>query len=150
MHIHHIIPKHMGGTDSPENLIELSVEEHAEAHRLLFEKYGLWEDEIAWKGLAGIIGKEEIIRRVQSEAAKERIARGNPFSGIRIGNNFALNPSHRERACNLAKSEKSKKKRKETFAKIAHQVGEKNSNYGKRWIHSFHEKRSKTINKNDP
>ena len=36
-HKHHIIPKHMGGTDDPSNLIELTIEEHAEAHRKLFE-----------------------------------------------------------------------------------------------------------------
>ena len=133
-HKHHIIPKHMGGTDVAENLIELTVEEHAEAHRLLFEKYGLWQDEVAWKGLAGIIGKEEIIKRVQSEAAKERIVnKGNPFSGIRIGKNFAIDPEHRKMASNLANSETARKKRKETFAKMQHQVGSKNSNYGNVW-----------------
>jgi hypothetical protein len=65
-HLHHIIPKHMGGTDDPSNLIELTVAEHAEAHRILFEKYGMWQDEIAWKGLAGIIGHEEAVKRAQS------------------------------------------------------------------------------------
>ena len=34
-HIHHIIPKHLGGTDDPSNLIKLTIEEHAEAHRIL-------------------------------------------------------------------------------------------------------------------
>jgi len=29
----------MGGTDDPSNLIELTVEEHAEAHRELWEQY---------------------------------------------------------------------------------------------------------------
>lgn len=60
-HKHHIIPRHMGGTDDPSNLVELTVEEHAEAHRKLFEQYGHWQDELAWKGLSGSIGKEEII-----------------------------------------------------------------------------------------
>ena len=32
-HLHHIIPKHMGGTDDPDNLIKLSIEEHAEASK---------------------------------------------------------------------------------------------------------------------
>jgi hypothetical protein len=63
-HKHHIIPKHMGGTDEPSNLIELTVEEHAEAHRLLWEKYGHKQDELAWKGLAGIIGKEELLHEL--------------------------------------------------------------------------------------
>jgi len=30
-HKHHIIPKHMGGSDDPENLIELTIEEHVES-----------------------------------------------------------------------------------------------------------------------
>lgn len=54
----------MGGTDDPSNLIELTVEEHAEAHRLLFEQHRRKEDELAWKGLAGIIGKEELLHEL--------------------------------------------------------------------------------------
>lgn len=60
-HKHHIIPKHMGGTDDPSNIIELSVEDHAEAHKKLWEEYGKEEDRIAWMGLSGMIGKEEVI-----------------------------------------------------------------------------------------
>ena len=69
-HKHHIIPKHVGGTDDPYNIVELSIEEHAEAHRILFEKYGRWQDDLAWKGLSGMIGKDEIIRLAQSNADK--------------------------------------------------------------------------------
>lgn len=64
-HKHHIIPKHMGGTDDPSNIIELTVEEHANAHFELWKKYKNWQDEIAWKALSGHIGKEEIIKEVQ-------------------------------------------------------------------------------------
>lgn len=60
-HKHHIIPKHAGGTNDPSNLIYLTVEEHAEAHKKLWEEHGRWQDELAWKGLSGQIGKEEII-----------------------------------------------------------------------------------------
>lgn len=69
-HLHHIIPRHMGGTDDPSNLVYLSVEEHAEAHRVLFETYGRWEDKIAWLGLSGQATKQEVIKMVLSEAGR--------------------------------------------------------------------------------
>lgn len=59
-HIHHIKPKHAGGDNSPNNLIELTIEEHAEAHRILWEKNNQWQDYVSWKALSGQIGKEEI------------------------------------------------------------------------------------------
>jgi hypothetical protein len=69
-HIHHIIPKHMGGTDDPSNLIELSVEEHAEAHKKLYEEHGNEYDRIAYEALSGMIKKEEVISQVLSESGK--------------------------------------------------------------------------------
>lgn len=39
---------------------------------------------------------------------------------------------------------------KNTFAKINHQQGEKNSQFGKMWIHSLELRKSTRINKNDP
>jgi hypothetical protein len=39
MPIHHIIPRCLGGTDDPSNLIELTYDEHVEAHRLLALQY---------------------------------------------------------------------------------------------------------------
>lgn len=61
-HKHHIVPKHAGGSDDPSNIVELTVEEHAEAHKKLWEQYGRKEDWLAWQGLAGMIGRDEIIR----------------------------------------------------------------------------------------
>lgn len=69
-HRHHIIPKHMGGTDNSENLVELTIEEHADAHKILFEKYGKIEDYLAWKGLSGQIGKDEILSEIQINNGK--------------------------------------------------------------------------------
>jgi len=37
--IHHIVPRCMGGSDEPENLIHLKPSEHLKAHRLLVEAY---------------------------------------------------------------------------------------------------------------
>jgi hypothetical protein len=77
-HKHHIIPKHMGGTDDPTNIIELSVKEHAEAHKLLWEQYGKEEDRIAWIGLSKTVGKEEIVSEICSLAGKK--GKGKPKS----------------------------------------------------------------------
>lgn len=52
-HRHHIIPRHVGGTDNEENIVELTIPQHAEAHRLLYEQYGRIADKLAWLCLAG-------------------------------------------------------------------------------------------------
>jgi hypothetical protein len=81
-HKHHIIPRHMGGGNDPTNLVELTVEEHAEEHRKLYEKYGKWQDFMAWKCLSGQIDSDDIRREMtrliwtgkkHTEAAKEKI-----------------------------------------------------------------------------
>ncbi len=69
-HKHRIVPGHLGGTYEPSNVVLLTIEEHAEVHRLAFEKDGRWQDEVAWKALAGQIGKEEIISQVISNTHK--------------------------------------------------------------------------------
>ena len=61
----------MGGSDDPSNLIELTPEEHANAHKLLYEQHGNWQDYVAWKGLAGLIGKDEIMKKIYEELSGE-------------------------------------------------------------------------------
>jgi len=58
-HKHHIIPRHAGGTDDPSNIVELTIEEHAEAHRILWEQHRRVEDKIAWDMLSGRNMSEE-------------------------------------------------------------------------------------------
>ena len=67
-HKHHIIPKHMGGSDDLSNLIELTIEEHAEAHRKLWEEHGHWQDELAYKGLLKLLTHDEISLQVSIKA----------------------------------------------------------------------------------
>lgn len=78
-HKHHIVPKHMGGTDDEENLIKLTIEEHAEAHQKLYEEYGKKEDLVAWKALSGQWKRSKIYGvlnkgRVFSEEHKKNIS----------------------------------------------------------------------------
>lgn len=132
-HRHHIIPKYAGGTDDPSNLVELSVAEHAEAHKILYEQYGNWQDYVAWQGLAKLSPKEELVRIIQREAGKLSNQLHNPFKGIRTRTNFALNSENQKKALKLANSKKSRKKRKKTFDEIKHQQKEKNSQFGTVW-----------------
>lgn len=53
-HKHHIVPKHMGGSDDPSNLIEVSIEEHAELHFDLYLTYGRYQDWVAYHMLSGL------------------------------------------------------------------------------------------------
>ena len=78
IHRHHIIPKHAGGTDAPSNIVELTLEEHADAHNLLYYKYGKWEDRIAELGLLGWLAKEDIIKETISHKGER-----NPMYGVR-------------------------------------------------------------------
>jgi hypothetical protein len=96
-HKHHIIPKHMGGSDDPSNLIKLTIEEHAEAHRILYEQYGKIEDRLAWHGLLGLIGKDDILLEI-AKSNGEKISNAKkgktiPWNrGIKTG---ALSEAHR-------------------------------------------------------
>lgn len=83
-HLHHIIPRHAGGSNEASNLVELTISEHAEAHRLLWETHHREEDYIAWKALSGQITMSETKRMVQLMGAKrgsEKAAVLNKLSG---------------------------------------------------------------------
>ena len=52
LHRHHIIPRHMGGTDDPDNIAYLTPAEHAQAHLDLYREYGKEEDLWAYRQLS--------------------------------------------------------------------------------------------------
>jgi len=94
----------MGGSDDPSNLIELTIEEHAEAHRLLFEKYGHWQDEVAWKGLSGQISGAEINYILSVE---RNLGENNPMYG-KIG--YMRDKKHTDEAKKKIKEKRAKQK----------------------------------------
>jgi hypothetical protein len=149
-HNHHIIPKHAGGTNDPENLVELTLEEHAEVHLKRFEKYGQWQDETAWKALSGQITFAEARGSVSRQAALDawkdpEYRKTITESSRRTSTKLWKDPEYRAKqlpklreaqklAIIAACTPEARKKQKESLAKIGHQQGEKNSQYGTMWI----------------
>jgi hypothetical protein len=76
-HKHHIIPKYMGGGDEPENIIEVTIEEHAELHLDLYLKYGNWQD---WRAFNGLMGVKDEVYEAHSVAMS---GEGNPMYGLK-------------------------------------------------------------------
>jgi HNH endonuclease len=73
LHKHHIIPRHAGGTNSPSNIKLLTISDHAKEHKLLFEKHGRWQDEVAFKTLSGQISNLDATKIAQHYAGKTTI-----------------------------------------------------------------------------
>ena len=63
----------MGGSDDPSNIVELTIEEHAEAHRILYENYGKIQDKWAWLGLSGQIDKEEMLTEMFKKGSQTKV-----------------------------------------------------------------------------
>ena len=109
-HKHHIIPKHMGGSDDKSNLIELTPKQHALAHKKLYEQYGKWQDLFAYKALSGRMKKEDIHRekarmanlgnkhflgKTHTSETRKKISEGNMVA--KLGNTYRLGKPHTER-----------------------------------------------------
>lgn len=151
-HNHHIIPKHMGGTDDPSNLVKLTIEEHAEAHKQLYLKYGLIEDKLAWLGLRGLYDRDYIITEAHRQGCKKgrKIADAIIFEKYGVTNaNYIPGVKELLREKNklwckmnpptqphnwLGRTHSEDTKRKIGEANSKHQKGKNNSQYGKMWI----------------
>ena len=95
-HKHHIVPRHMGGTDEESNLIVLTIKEHAEAHWDLYVEHGRWQDELAYLGLSGVTDTSEGLR-------KEVVRLAN------TGNKYRLGKKHTDEArANMSAAHKGK------------------------------------------
>lgn len=134
----------MGGTDEPDNLVSLTVEDHAEAHRLLWEQHGKEEDYYAWKGLASHIGKEEI--RLQLARLGGHRSGAKNLANMSEESKRKRIETRKARPCGFnppellammterSKTPEARAKQKLMLAKIGHQQGSKNSQYGTFWI----------------
>lgn len=147
-HKHHIVPLYRGGLDIKENLVEVNVTQHAMFH---YCNWCLWDDDrdrLAWKGLVGEIGKEEIIKELRSMGGKKS-NKPHIYTDKHISMLKEVGKKYHKQAVEASKSPESRKKQKETLAKINHQQGVKNSQYGTKWITDGTKKGSYKINKKD-
>jgi len=62
--VHHVVPRHAGGTDEPENLVLLLYEDHIKAHLIRWVVYGDQKDFLAFRWMSGETGD---IRRERAQ-----------------------------------------------------------------------------------
>lgn len=129
-HRHHVIPKHewkerfgsLDGVDSQDNICYLTLEQHVEAHKWLYEQYKRWEDRCAYLCLSGRMSKQELHRewgRMLGEAnrgkkhteeyreslSKRSFGKNNPNYGNKYSDESRLRMSlSRRRRSNVVKS----------------------------------------------
>lgn len=120
-HRHHIIPRHMGGGDESENLITLSIHDHALAHKELYELHGKHEDYIAWKALSGQFNNSDILLE------KCKLG-GKIASQLNIGSKRTPEQKNKMSLARIGtiRSEQSKKKQSDSIS------GSKNHFFGKK------------------
>ena len=116
----------------------------------------LWADNrdwLAWQGLTGVIGREEIVATLARESGGlekmwERRAHLMKTDPEFVAKNRQQILKIQPRATIAAQSEKARKKKKETFKRIGHAQGSANSQYGTRWVTDGDV--NKKIKKDDP
>lgn len=138
IHKHHIIPKHAGGSDDPDNIIELTVEEHAQAHLYLYEKYGKKEDLCAYYMLSGKNKDPEFIKlraSIGGKAAYENYLNGGKTVGW-----YAISPELRREISTKNGKKQGKKNAESGHMSRIQKIAISNGNHCKRSVEVCREK----------
>lgn len=144
LHKHHIIPRHMGGSDDPDNLVEVTVERHALLHKQLWEDLGYEEDYIAWRCLSGQISSQEAIREAVKLSAKKR--KGVKRGPLPEKTKQNISASKKGRKINYPKNRKSRSAEDKKIVSDK-MTGSKNHFYGKKHTEETRKKISEVVKK---
>lgn len=154
---HHILPKCLGGTNSPDNLVKLTAKEHFIIHRLLIRiypenhklSYAFWfmctKSRNTNERIIPSSKTYEYAKLKMSEAIKNRLINNNQWNGkkhseeskIKQSNsakNRKTNPeTEKLRREKISNSMKGKKKTEEAIRNISlAKMGDKNPMFGKK------------------
>lgn len=119
-----------------------SEEEMFEIEALIVDSAFIKRRDVYNSKLGGLGGWDHIVENMTPEKRQQ-------ITNKRI-ETFKLNNAKRGFCYGHSWSDEGIETLKESFAKINHQQGEKNSQFGKMWIHSLEERKSKRINNNEP
>lgn len=153
---HHIVPLSQGGTNETSNLISLSPTAHAIISLFQSRHYGeccmhrrqrkflppeLLELADYWFNEQAKKANEKLQQKLSDSYWKhefgEKVSKGLTNYNLNFDNYLKTISNAKIQqplATEAAMSEKSKQKRKETFEKIKHQQGPKNSQHGTMWV----------------
>lgn len=124
---HHIVPKSMGGSNDPSNLVYLTAREHFIAHWLLWKIYNNKETAFAFKSMT-MSRKDSGSRFITSkgfsiarEAAAKYMSEHNPMKKSEVSSKFKgdKNPMRRPEVAAKFKGDKNPMKRAEVSAKVS-------------------------------
>jgi hypothetical protein len=168
-HKHHIIPRYMGGPDTPENLVEVTITQHAMFHFCNYQLWGNPEDKLAWRALSGQLTMDEIKLermilggRKGAETIREKLkdplkleeykekCRESFYNSPHKDEMIQRAKDNQPKASEAARTPEAIEKKKHTLKEIGHQQGEKNSQYGTMWITDGTIEGSYRIKKDDP
>lgn len=146
--IHHILPKALGGSNNPENLVGLTAREHFIAHWLLAKMYGgsMWSALLLFKGKDNKYHNSRLYDAARKKVAKETSIRmiGNKAS---VETKAKMSKAHiGKKFSDEARKNMSKARKGETRKPMSEATKEKlkKANLGKTLSKEHKEKMSKS------
>jgi hypothetical protein len=120
--VHHIVPKHMTNgvaNNHPDNLVELRIDEHADAHYELWLICGQRQDELAYFGLSKQIDGADVHREAVRAAMRRPEVQAKLKSNNPMRRPGANNPMKRKEIADKFRGDGNPMRNPEVAAKNA-------------------------------